>query len=204
MKLYDSQVAPNPRRVRIYLAEKGLPCPPRTDVDILASQLKTGELGEKNPWHRIPFLELDDGTVISESVAICRYFEELHPSPPLFGSGPVGKAQVEMWNRRAELGLLNYVAAVFRHTHPRMATLEVPQVKPWADAARDKLVEELKRLDQSLKGKAYLAGDALSVADITAGVAMDMLSWARVEIPPDCTELKRWYAGLKARPSWKA
>ncbi|MGL4324513.1 MAG: glutathione S-transferase family protein [Beijerinckiaceae bacterium] len=204
MQLFDNQLGPNPRRVRIFLAEKGIPCPPRTDIDIMGEQQKAGTLGAKNPWHRIPFLELDDGTVISESLAICRYFEEMHPLPALFGTGPVGRAQVEMWNRRVELGLLQFVAAVFRHTHPRMAKLEVPQVKDWAAAARDKLMLEMQRLNDALRGREFLAGDAISVADITGGVALDMLGWARLEIPADCPDVARWHAGLKARPSWAA
>ena len=204
MKLYDSQLAPNPRRVRIFLAEKGVACPPRYDIDIMTEQQKSAELSAKNPWVKIPFLELDDGTVISESIAVCRYFEEMHPEPPLFGTGAAGKAEVEMWNRRVELGLLNFVAAVFRHSHPRMAKLEVPQVKDWADAARDKLMLELQRLDAALKGRAFLAGDAISVADITGGIAMDMLAWARVTVPAELAELPRWHASLKARPSWSA
>lgn len=204
MKLFDNQAGPNPRRVRIFLAEKGLPCPPRVDIDIMTEQHKTAQVNMQNPWARIPYLEFDDGTVISESVAICRYFEELYPTPPMFGTGPLGRAQVEMWNRRAELGLLNFVAAVFRHTHPRMAKLEVPQVKDWADAARDKLILELQRLNASLQGRAFLSGDSISVADITGGVAMDMLGWARVAVPADCGEVTRWHESLKARPSWSA
>ncbi|MGL5737095.1 MAG: glutathione S-transferase family protein [Beijerinckiaceae bacterium] len=204
MKLYDSQIAPNPRRVRIFLAEKGMVCPPRTDIDIRSGVLKDSELAQKNPWHRIPFLELDDGTVISESIAICRYFQELNPQPPLFGEGAFGKAQVEMWNRRIELGLLSFVAAAFRHSHPRMASLEVPQVKEWAVVAAEKAVEEMRRLDRWLVGRSFVAGDTISVADITGGVALDMLGWARIAIPDDCSDLKRWHDSLTTRPSWKA
>ena len=133
MKLYDSKMAPNPRRVRIFLAEKGIEVPIE-QVDMMAKQHLTPEYTAINPLQRMPALELDDGTVISESIAICRYFEALRPQPALFGTGPKEIAVVEMWNRRCELNLLFTVAHVFWHTHPAMKELEVPQLPAWAEA----------------------------------------------------------------------
>src|SRR6266852_339982 len=127
MKLYDSKQAPNPRRARIFLAEKGITVPTE-QVDIMAKQQKTPEDSAINPLQRMPALVLDDGTVITESIAICRYFELQQPDPPLFGVGAKESALVEMWNRRAEINFFSNVAAVFRHLHPAMKELEVPQI----------------------------------------------------------------------------
>jgi glutathione S-transferase len=204
MKLFDSGMAPNPRRVRIFLAEKGLPVPERVDIDIMKLAHKSPEFAGRNPWTRIPVLELDDGTAISESIAICRYFEELHPDPALFGVGAKGRALVEMWNRRMEMGLLLAIASAFRHLHPRMAALEAPQVKEFGEACRPKAIEQIELLDAALKDREFVAGDALTIADITAGVALDMLGWARIEMPPAAMNARRWHDALKARPSWTA
>ncbi|MEJ2432883.1 MAG: glutathione S-transferase, partial [Pseudolabrys sp.] len=125
MKLYDAGRAPNPRRTRIFLAEKGISVPAE-QVDMMAMQHKTPEYTAINPLQRMPALELDDGTVITESIAICRYFEALHPEPSLFGQGAKELAEIEMWNRRCELNLMFPVAQVFRHSHPAMKELEVP------------------------------------------------------------------------------
>ncbi len=127
MKLYDGGRAPNPRRVRIFLAEKGVEVE-LVPVDMGALGHKSGELTALNPLQRLPVLVLDDGTVLTETIAICRYLEELHPDPPLFGTTPLERAQVEMWQRRVEFGLLYTVATAFRHTHPAMVEWEVPQV----------------------------------------------------------------------------
>ena len=135
MKLYDSKMAPNPRRVRIFLAEKGIAVPTE-QVDIGAKQHLTPDYAAVNPLQRMPCLVLDDGTAIAESIAICRYFEALQPEPPLFGVGAKDIAIVEMWNRRCEMYLFFSVAQVFRHTHPAMKELEVPQVAEWAEANR--------------------------------------------------------------------
>jgi glutathione S-transferase len=123
MKLFDGGRAPNPRRVRVFLAEKGIEVP-LVPVDMGALGHKQEPISSRNPLQRLPVLELDDGTIITESVAICRYFEELHPEPPLFGQGALGKAQVEMWQRRMEFNLLGCVAAAFRHIHPAMKEWE--------------------------------------------------------------------------------
>ena len=138
MKLYDGGRAPNPRRVRIFFAEKGLALPELVPVDMARKEHKTEAFTRINPAQRLPVLELDDGTALAETIAICRYIEALHPEPPLFGRDAKEQATIEMWNRRVELGLFASVAAVFRHSHPSMAELE-EQVPEWAEANRDQI-----------------------------------------------------------------
>jgi len=203
MKLYDSKLAPNPRRARIFLAEKGIEVPTE-QVDMMAKQHWTPEYTAINPLQRMPVLVLDDGTVISESIAICRYFEALRPQPPLFGTGAKEIAIVEMWNRRCELNLLSTVAHVFRHTHPAMKELEVPQVPAWAEANRPRVVEFLRILNEQLAAHAFIAGDHFTVADITALCAIDFMKPARIAVPDELTHVKRWHAEVSARPSAKA
>lgn len=203
MKLLETRLAPNPRRVRIFLAEKGIQVPAE-ELDLMKGELKTESFTKLNKLQRVPVLQLDDGTAICESIAICRYFEELHPEPALFGTGALGKALVEMWQRRVELGLLGPVAAAFRHLHPAMAPFEVPQVPAWGEANKPKAHEMLQMLDEQLASHRYVAGDAYSVADITAFVAMDFMKPARVPRPEGLANVERWYAEVAARPSAKA
>src|SRR5476651_1527860 len=164
MKLYDSRQAPNPRRARIFLAEKRIMLPTE-QVDIMTFQHKTPEYTAINPLQRMPALVLDDGTVITESMAICRYFEMLQPEPALFGVGLKEMALVEMWNRRAEINFFANVAAVFRHLHPAMKELEVPQVPAYAEAMRPRAIWFLHLLDGELAKREFIAGDNYSVAD---------------------------------------
>jgi glutathione S-transferase len=203
MKIIETRMAPNPRRVRIFLAEKGIEMP-FEQVDLMKGDLKTDAFTKLNRLQRVPVLVLDDGTSICESIAICRYFEELQPNPPLFGTGPLGRAQVEMWQRRMELGLLNAVASAFRHLHPAMATLEVPQVAAWGEANKPRAVEMLQLLNEQLGASRYVAGEAYSVADITAMVAIDFMKPARLTRPEGLANLERWYGEVSGRPSAKA
>jgi glutathione S-transferase len=203
MKLYDSKMAPNPRRVRVFLAEKGIEVPTE-QVDMMTKQHLTPEYTAINPLQRMPALVLDDGAVISESIAICRYFEALRPQPPLFGTGPTEIATVEMWNRRCELNLLSSVAHVFRHTHPAMKELEVPQVAAWAEANRPRVIDFLRILDAGLASHSFIAGEHFTVADITALCAVDFMKPARIAVPDELTNVKRWHAEVAARPSAKA
>ena len=143
MKLYDAKMAPNPRRTRIFLAEKGIEIPTE-QVDMMTMQHKTPEYTAINPLQRMPALLLDDGTIITESLAICRYFEELQPEPPLFGKGAKDIALTEMWSRRVENNFFAPVAQVFRHLHPAMKELEVPQIADWAEANRPRIAEGLR------------------------------------------------------------
>ncbi len=203
MKIIETRQAPNPRRVRIFLAEKGITVP-FEDVDLMKGELRTPEFTKINRMQRVPVLVLDDGTAISETVAICRYFEELQPQPALFGTGALGRATVEMWQRRVELGLLLPVAYSFRHTHPAMAHLEGQQFKDWGEANRPKALETLAMLDDELAGRRFIAGDAFSIADITALAAMDFMRPARIQRPEGLKNLERWYGEVSARPSAKA
>jgi glutathione S-transferase len=202
-KILQTRTAPNPRRVRIFLAEKGVEVP-YEELDLMKGALKTPEFTRLNPFQRVPVLILDDGTAISETMAICRYVEEMHPEPALFGKGAVGKAMVEMWNRRMELGLLASVAQAFRHLHPAMAHLEVPQVQAWGEANKPKALEIMGFLDQELAQQAHIAGNDFSVADITALVAIDFMKVARIQRSPDLKNLDRWHKEVSARPSAKA
>src|SRR6202142_515162 len=203
MKLYDSGRAPNPRRTRIFLAEKGITVPTEQD-DMMKGAHKTPEYTAINPLQRMPALVLDDGPVITESIAICRYFEALQPEPPLFGVGAKEIALVEMWNRRAEINFMANVAAVFRHLHPAMKDLEVPQVPAFAEANRPRVTWFLELLDRELAKREFIAGDHYSVADITALAAVDFMKPARLTMPDDVSNVKGWHAAGSARPSARA
>lgn len=200
MLLYDGGRAPNPRRVRIFLAEKGLEVPLKP-VDMTAMGHRSDEITALNPFQRLPVLELDDGTILTESVAICRYFEELQPEPPLMGVDAVDRAVVEMWNRRMELHLLLHVAQAFRHTHPAMREWEVPQVAEFGEANRPKALKVMEFLDGELADREFIAGDRYTIADITAMMGMDMLKPARIDRPDHLTNLMRWYQAVASRPS---
>jgi glutathione S-transferase len=203
MKLYDGGRAPNPRRTRIFLAEKGISLPTE-QVDLGNLQQKSEAFRAVNPMMRVPALVLDDGTVLTESIAICRYFEALQPEPALFGRGALEVARVEMWNRRLELHLLFPVSHVFRNSHPAMKAMEVPQVPAWAEANKPRVLEFLGVLDDRLKDHPFIAGERFSVADITALVAVDFLKPARLSIPPERTNVLRWHREVAARPSASA
>lgn len=200
MKLFDGGKAPNPRRVRVFLAEKGIEVP-LVPVDMGAMEHRKEPVTSRNPLQRLPILELDDGTIITESVAICRYFEELHPEPALFGRGALGKALVEMWQRRMELNLMAAVAQAFRHIHPAMKEWEVPQIAEWGEANKPKAVEFLGILDRELAGREFIAGDEFSIADITGMIAVDFMKPARIAVPEDLANVIRWHRAVSARPS---
>lgn len=200
MKLYDGGRAPNPRRVRMFLAEKGITVP-MVAVDIMAGEQRGGAVAALNPMQRVPVLELDDGTAIAESVAICRYFEEIQPDPPLFGTDPVDKALVEMWNRRIELNFGMLVSGAARHGLDAMAVLEPVQVRPWAEHCRSRIGAFLDWLDADLGDRPFIAGTRLTVADISALCFIDFMKVIRIRIGEDRPNLHRWYQDLLARPS---
>lgn len=203
MKLYDGGKAPNPRRVRVFLAEKSISVP-LVPVDMGALEHKKETVTSRNPLQRLPILELDDGTILTETVAICRYFEELHPEPALFGRGALGKAIVEMWQRRMELHLLMSVAQAFRHVHPAMKEWEVPQIPEWGEANKPKAIEFLQILDRELAKREFVAGDEYTIADITGMIAIDFMKPARIAMPAELTNVIRWHQAVSARPSAKA
>ncbi len=203
MKLYDGGRAPNPRRVKVFLAEKGITVPVEP-VDLGKLAHKSPAYTAINPLQRVPALQLDDGTIITESIAICRYFERLHPEPPLFGIDAKDMALVEMWERRLEFHLLGPVSHIFRNSHPAMKGMEVPQVPAWADANRPRAMDFLTLLDGELKDRRYIAGDRYSVADITGMISVDFMKPAKLTVPEALGNLKRWHAEVSARPSAQA
>jgi glutathione S-transferase len=200
MKLYDGGRAPNPRRVRIFLAEKGLKVPTEP-VDLGSLQQRSETYTAINPMQRVPSLVLDDGTVITESMAICRYFEALHPDPPLFGRSPLEIALIEMWSRRAEFHLYLPVSSVFRHLHPAMKVMVDPQVAAWGEANKPEIFSFLRFLDGELGRRPYIAGEQFSVADITALIAVDFMKVSKLAVPEELAHVRRWHQAVSARPS---
>jgi glutathione S-transferase len=204
MKIYyDAGRAPNPRRVKIFLAEKRISVPVE-QVDLAKLEHRTEGYAAINPMRRVPTLVLDDGTAIAESMAICRYFEAISPDPPLFGKTPLDIAQIEMWNRRAELHLYVPVSTVFQHLHPAMKALVDPQIPAWGEANRPRIFHFLELLDGELSSRAFLAGNNFTIADITALVAVDFMKVSKLAVPDELAHVRRWYGDVSARPSAKA
>jgi glutathione S-transferase len=202
MKLYDSTVAPNPRRVRIFLAEKGINVP-TVQVDIAKAENRQPEFLAKNPMGGVPILELDDGTIIAESVAICRYFEETQPEPPLFGTDAVDRGLVEMWNRRMELEVLSQSASSFRNTHEFFKG-RIPQVPEAGAVAKEACLKRLAWLDDVLADRDFIAGERYTIADITALTGIDFGRVTGIRIADDQKNLARWHEAVSSRPSAKA
>lgn len=200
MKIYGTKTAGNPLRVAIFLAEKGIDIP-FVPVDLLKGAHKEPALLAKNPAAQVPILELDDGTCISETIAICRYFERLHPSPPLFGEGALDEAVVEMWQRRVEFGLYEPVRQITRHSVPFVAALEPVQIKEWAELNRPRALRAFEILDQQLAKEPFIAGPRFTVADITAFFAMGSTKYIDLAIPEACRNLARWHGEVSRRPS---
>ena len=199
MKLYGAAMpAPNPRRVRMFLAEKGVDLP-EIPVDLRAREQRSPEIRAKNSTGQVPFLELDDGEVIAESVAICRYLEALHPDPPLFGRGALEQAQVEMWVRRIEFQLMRPIGMFWVHAHP--LTAGPHQHKAFGESNRALVERALRWLNGELAGKDFIAGGGFTVADIAALSAIDFAGWIGLEVPEDCADLRAWHARVNARPS---
>lgn len=203
MKLYEHPGFPNPRRVRIFLAEKGVEVERQT-IDVPAGEHRKAPFTDKNPFAEIPALELDDGTCISETVAISRFFEESTPQPPLMGSSPEQKARVEMWQRRVESSLMNAVATYFHHATPGLGELETYQNPDWGKHCRDRAVATMKLLDDELASREFIAGDDFSIADITALCAIDFAKAIDIAIPAGYANLQRWHAAVSSRPSASA
>jgi len=202
MKLYDENMpAPNPRKVRIFLAEKGLAVPLER-VRMMKREHKAPEFLAKNSLGQLPVLELDDGTCISESLAICRYFEELHPEPALFGSTPVERAQIEMWIRRAEFRLWNPMGQVWINADPRTAVVNPNQFKDYGEHNRTVVARAMTWIDGELAdGRQFLAGDRFSMADIVLLCGIDFARFVEMDMPDDAKHLRAWHARISARPS---
>ena len=203
MRLYDTAFAPNPRRVRWVMAEKGV-----DDLEIVAVDLMKGE--HKQPGYlekaglaQLPALEFDDGTVVTESVAICRYLESRHPEPNLFGRTPEETAVIEMWLRRAEMLVATPMMMWVRHTAPPLAVLEEqnPAVAAYEQA---KGLAGLKVLDARLAGHDWLAAERITIADIVAFIGIDFARMLRFRPPGELANLCRWAEAMRARPAAKA
>jgi len=209
VKLYDCTMAPNPRRVRIFLAEKGVRVP-MVEVDIVAGENLRPEYLAVNPRGLLPTLELDDGRRIDETVAICRYFEETVPEPPLMGTSPLEKAEIESWQRHVEFDGFLAIGDVFRNTAPQFASRRIAGRS--GDAALPALVEQARErvaafydaLEQRLAASEYVGGPRFSIADITALCAVDFGKWVGLGIPEPHAASLRWYRQVSARPSAKA
>lgn len=210
MKLYDMVKAPNPRRVRMFLAEKGIDIE-RVEIDIPRGANLRPEYLAINPRGAVPTLVLDDGTIIDESIAICRYFEELHPDPNLMGRSPLEKAQVESWQRHMELDGLFSVAAVFRNTAPQFADRGMPGTAPALPQIADMAVRGtaltthfFDSLNARLGETAWVAGDRFTIADITGFIVVEFARWVKLFPAEHHENTQKWYAAIKSRPSAKA
>ncbi|MDJ0867393.1 MAG: glutathione S-transferase [Myxococcota bacterium] len=202
MKLYDSAMAPNPRRVRIFLAEKGIEVP-TVQVDIGTAENRKSPYIDKNPMGGVPMLELDDGTCLAETVAICRYFEETQPEPPLMGTDAQDRAVVEMWQRRMELEVAVPIMQSFRNTHDFFKG-RIPQVPEYGQVCKEAALKRLEWLDSVLAEREFVAGDRYTIADITALVGIDFGRVTDIRIAPEQKHLARWHEAVSARPSAKA
>jgi glutathione S-transferase len=203
MKLYgERNPAPNPRRVRIFLAEKSLEIP-YENVSIRKRAHKTPEFRAKNSLGQLPVLELDDGTTLCETVSICRYLEELHPTPSLFGETALERAQIDMWIRRIEFVLMQPIAAVWVHAHPLTAGLGT-QFKDFGESRRDQAAKAMLWLDRELTGHDYIAGSRFSMADVVTLTTLDFATFIGLELPALCERLRAWHARVSERPSAKA
>ncbi|MCH7708248.1 MAG: glutathione S-transferase family protein [Deltaproteobacteria bacterium] len=202
MILYDSVHAPNPRRVRFFLAEKGVEVPVQP-VDIGSAENRKPEFLEKNELGGLPVLELDDGSFIAESVAICRYFEETNPEPPLMGVDAADRARVEMWNRRMESEIFNIVTGAFRNTHDFFKG-RITQVPAWGEQCKEWAPKKLEWLDGALADRPFVAGERFTIADITALCAIDFGRVIGLQVQAEQKNLTRWYEAVSSRPSSKA
>lgn len=203
MLLYSDPRAPNPRRVRIFLAEKGVAYD-TIDVSIASSQHLEPAFRKKNPLALLPVLELSDGKVLRESMAICRFLEETYPEPNLFGADPWERAEVEMWNRHAELELLWPIAQVFRNTHA-FWNGRIKQAPEFGEIMRGVVGDRFDWLETELARRSYLAGPRFTVADITAVCAIDFGKVSGIRINAEThPQLAAWHARVSARPSAKA
>lgn len=200
MKIWGTKNLGNPVRVAIFLAEKGIDLP-FEPIDLFAGAHKQAEHLARNPIAQVPVLELDDGTFIAETVAICRYFERIQPEPPLMGVGPLGEAIVEMWQRRIELQFNDAVRHVFRHSAPFMKVLEPVQMADWAEHNRPRITAALEMMDAQLAENRFLAGADFTVADITAIVPFQLLGMLGIALPDHCRGLSRWQEEVRSRPS---
>lgn len=200
MKLYDGGKAPNPRRVEIFLKEKNL-IVEKVPISIAELENRGPEFEIKNPLKKLPVLELEDGRMLCESVAICRFIESIQPEPKLMGTDDWDVANVEMWQRRVELYYFYPVMHSFRHIHPAGAALEGEQVLRWGEINQKRSLEFMEFLDDELSNRTYIACEQFTIADITAICAAQFLKPARIAFPENLANFKRWFDAVAARPS---
>jgi glutathione S-transferase len=209
MKFYDCATAPSPRRVRIFLAEKGITVPTE-QVDLRNNQQLTPEFRAINPDATVPSLELDDGTRINDAVGICVYFEALHPRPALMGETAAERALVASWQRLVERNGFYAVMEAFRNSTPGLKGRALPgphdyeQIPALAERGRLRVQHFYEQMDARLAQSEFIAGARYSIADITALITIDFAGRARMPIPEDCAHARRWHAQVSARPSAKA
>ena len=199
MKIYDFVGAPNPKKLRLYLAEKGISVPMQ-QVNLIAGETRAPEFLKKNPLGGLPVLELDDGSYLTESLAIMEYFEELHPNPPMMGTTPIERARVRALERIIEIGVLMRVATIFQNTHPFMAG-RIKQSADAAENARTQLAGTLKVVDEKIGKTPFAAGVRPTIADCTLFAALEFADFAGIPLDPAFTNVGRWYADFKKRPS---
>jgi glutathione S-transferase len=202
MKLYnEDNPAPNPRKVRIFLAEKGLSVPIER-VRMMRREHKAPDFLKRNSLGQVPVLELDDGTCISESLAICRYLEELNPAPPLFGRNPLERALTEMWIRRAEFRLWSPMGQVWINADPRTAAVNPNQFKDYGEHSKKVVANAMRWIDRELAdGREFLVDSYFSMADIVLLCGVDFSKFVNMEMPEDAPHLRAWHARVSARPS---
>jgi glutathione S-transferase len=202
MKIYETKTAPNPRRVRMFLAEKGIDME-YVQLDIAGGENLSPEMRAKNATTKVPFLELNDGTCIGETMAICRYFEETNPETPLLGSTPLEKAAIEMWQRRVEFGFMLQIGFCFQHTTGYFKDRMTP-VAEWGVEAGKNAADFLALAEEQLGKHTYIAGDNFSAADITLLCALDFARVVKIKPTDEHTNIKRWYELVSSRPSARA
>jgi len=203
MKLYDSRRAPNPRRVRWFMAEKGIEDVEIVDIDIFGGQHRQPNYLAKAGLPNVPALEIDDATTITESVAICRYLESVYPEPNLFGRDPLETAVIEMWTRRAEMLLSTPLMMAVRHAHPALAAIET-QVPEIAKTNRKAAERALKVFDRRLADSEFIAADRLTIADILAVTGIDFARMVRFRPDAELVHVNRWLKAMMDRPAAKA
>jgi glutathione S-transferase len=203
MKLFTNKFAPNPRRVRMFLAEKSI-----DNVELVEISINDGENVQAdylaiNPLGWLPSLQLDDGTMLCESTAICRYFEETVPEPPLMGSTPVEKAVIEQWSRHMEFEILAPVAFAFRNTN-KFWEGRIPQAPAFGAISKELVEKRLDWLEGHMEGRDFIATDSYSYADLTALAGIDFGRVAKIRLQDNHVNLKRWHEAVSSRPSAKA
>lgn len=201
MKLYEFNPFPNPRRVRMFLAEKGIKDVEMIQIDVPAGEHRSEEFIKKNPSAVVPVLELDDGTCISESSAISRFFEDTYPEPKLMGATPKESSVIDMWQKRVEQSLMGCTSTYFHHATEGLGALELYQNKEWGEKNREMVRAGFKQLNQQLATNKYVAGDEFSIADITALCSIDFALHIKIENLEDYPNIKHWYQEVSSRPS---